>query len=53
MLEMQRCLARRSLVHVQVGELPEALPVQVLMVALHVASLVPEPGTQEFAHLSV
>jgi hypothetical protein len=53
MLEMQRCRERRSLVQVHVGELPEALPVHVLIAALHVASLVPEPGTQEFAHISV
>ena len=53
MLEMQRCRERRSLVHVHVGELPEALPVHVLIAALHVASLVPEPGTHEFAHISV
>lgn len=53
MLEMHRCRARRSLVHVHVGELPDALPEHVLIMALHVASPVPEPGTQEFAHISV
>jgi hypothetical protein len=53
MLITQRCLERRSLVHVHVGELPEALPVHVLVIALHVASAVPVPGTHEVVHALV
>ncbi len=36
--------------HVHVGEFPEALPVHVLVMALHVASAVPVPGMHEVVH---